>query len=270
MPERSDVIDLLRAAGVECFTRAEWDSPRERDGSYSRRRSTHPMPSAPAAYHFLHITVTADTDTVQEGEAGARQVESYGLSTPPMVSYQDLVTNEGKYFQGQDYGTKGTHTINDKNVPGFDNDLNLRGYATAIMQNVGDEVSDEQVRLVAMVFAARELAGWVRRGAPIHPHRTFAWKSCPGDKAVARLDDIKRLRDQYVRDGLPNQQTGLIMDNEVKAAFKALTEQVTALDEKVSTLRAKEAQRFVKTIKEQRAQGKSLDEIVAALEASDA
>lgn len=197
----TSVIAQLRAAGVECYTRSEWGSPQERAGAYARRRRTHPMPAGPARFHFLHITVTSDTDTVREGKAGALQVERYGLSTPPMVSYQDLVTNEGKYFQGQDYGTKGTHTVNDKNVPGFAHDLNLLGYATAIMQNVGDAVTDAQVRVIAMIFAARELAGLVRRGAPIYPHRKFDWKECPGDRAVARLDEISRLRDAYVRAG---------------------------------------------------------------------
>lgn len=197
------VIALLRAAGVECYTRAEWGSPRERDGSYARRHGTHPMPPGPAAFHFLHITVTDDTDLPADGKEAARKVESFGLSTPPMVSYQDLVTNEGRYFEGQAYGVKGTHTINDKQVPGFPDDLNLHGYATALMQNVEDEVSDVQVRLVAMIFAARELTGLVRIGAPIYPHRAFDWKSCPGDKAVARLDEIHRLRDRFVADGLP-------------------------------------------------------------------
>lgn len=197
------IIDQLRAAGVECHTRAEWGSPQERAGAYARRRSTHPMPAGPARYHFLHITVTSDTDTVKEGAAGARQIETYGYSTPPMVSYQDLVTNEGRYFEGQSYGVKGTHTVNDKKVAGYPENLNYYGYATALMQNVGDQVTDEQVQVVAMIFAARELAGLVRKGAPIIPHRFFAWKSCPGDKAVARLDEIKRLRDKYVREGLP-------------------------------------------------------------------
>lgn len=192
---------MLRAAGVDAMTRAQWGSPRERDGSYARRRSTHPMPAGPAPYHFLHITVTADTDTRLEGAAGARQVESYGLSSPPMVSYQGLVTNEGRYFEGQSYGVKGTHTINDKKVPGFPTDLNYHGYAVAIMQNVGDAVTDAQVETLAKVYAAAELAGWVRRGAPIYPHRMFAWKSCPGDRAVARLGEIQRLKDQYVNAG---------------------------------------------------------------------
>lgn len=196
---RPGVIDQLRAWGVECFTRAEWGSPREADRSYARRRGTHPMPEGPADYHFLHITVTRDSDTVREGKAGARQIEGYGYSTPPMVSYQDLVTNEGRYFEGQSYGVKGTHTVNDKNVPGFPHDLNLHGYACALMQNVGDAVTDAQVDVVARVFAARELLGLVKQGAPIYPHRKFAPKSCPGDLAVARLDEIRRLKDHYVQ-----------------------------------------------------------------------
>jgi hypothetical protein len=201
------VIDLLSAAGVECYNRAQWGSPREADGSYARRVSTHPMPAGPADYHFIHITVTGDTDLPADGKAGARLVESYGLSTPPMVSYQDLITNEGRYFQGQNYGVKGTHTVNDKKVPGFAFDLNAEGYATAIMQNVGDEVTDEQVRLAAMICAARELLGLVKKHAPIYPHRMFAWKECPGDRMVARLDDVIRLRDTYVAAGrLPSKE----------------------------------------------------------------
>lgn len=199
--DRMAVIDLLEASGIECYTREEWGSVRPE--AYIRRRVTHPMPDGPADYHFLHITVTSDTDTVKEGKAGARQIESYGLSTPKMVSYQGLTTNEARYFQGQDYGTKGTHTVNDKNVPGFPKDLNKEGYAVALMQNVGDKVSDEQVDLLARIYAAEELVGFVKKGAPIYPHRKFAYKACPGDLAVARLDEIQKLKDRYVRDGLP-------------------------------------------------------------------
>lgn len=194
------VIDMLREAGVECYTRSEWGSPEEARGSYDDRRRSHPMPSSPARYHFLHITVTADTDEPVDGKAGARAVERYGLSTPPMVSYQDLVTNEGRYFEGQSYGVRGTHTLNDKKVPGFPENLNYYGYATAIMQNVGDEVTDKQVVVIAMIFAAREIKGLVVRGAPVYPHRMFDWKECPGDKAVARLMEIIRLKNQFVRE----------------------------------------------------------------------
>ncbi len=194
------VISRLRDAGFEAYTRDQWGTARE--SSYETRKRTHAMPAGPASFHYLHITVTADTDAMADGFQGARNVESYGLSTPPMVSYQMLTTNEGRAFEGQNYGTKGTHTINDKSVSGFPNDLNYYGYACALMQNVDDEVTDVQVRLIAAVFAAVELEGHVVRGAPIYPHRDFAWKSCPGDKAVARLDEIKRLKQQYVTDGL--------------------------------------------------------------------
>lgn len=195
------VLARLKAAGVECYSRTEWGSVRP--AAYVKRRTTHPMPPGPAPYHFWHITVTPDTDTVLEGKSGARKVESYGLSTPPMVSYQGLVTNEGKWFEGQNYGVKGTHTINDKKVAGFPHDLNKYGYAVAIMQNVKDEVTDAQIRTCAMAFAAAELDGFVKRGAPIYPHRKFANKDCPGDKAVERLPELQKLKDQYVRNGLP-------------------------------------------------------------------
>ncbi len=213
------VIRLLERADVDCYTRSEWGTVRPNE--YVKRRQSHPMPAGPANFHALHVTVTSDTDTVQEGFAGARQIESYGLSSPPMVSYQDLVTNEMKYFQGQDYGTKGTHTINDYDVPGFDYDLNLRCYATALMQNVGDEVSDEQVKLIAMILAAREKVGFVKVGAPVFPHRKFANKACPGDKAVERLDDIDDLKRDYYANGLPGQKSRGEMVDAALAALRA-------------------------------------------------
>lgn len=197
------VISQLRNAGVEVYTREEWGSANPY--AYTIRLATHPMPE-PARCHFLHITVTDDTDLPADGKEAMRKVETYGYSTPPMVSYQDCVTNEGRYFQGQNYGAKGTHTQNDKGISGFPVDLNLFGYATAILQNVQDEVTDRQVEVIAMVYAARELEGLVVRGAPIYPHRMFSSKSCPGDKAVARLPEILRLKNYYVRNGLPTQE----------------------------------------------------------------
>lgn len=199
------VISRLRSAGFEVYTRKQWGSQRL---SAYRQRASNPYYRLPMGLpnHYLHISVTSDTDTVQEGAAGARQIENYGYTSPPMVSYQMLVTNEAKIFEGQNYGVKGTHTVNDKGIAGFPKDLNREGYAVALMQNVGDEVTDEQVVAIAACFASAELEGYVRRGAPIYPHRKFAWKSCPGDKAVARLAEIERLKNKFVREGLPGQE----------------------------------------------------------------
>jgi hypothetical protein len=221
------VIGRLEDAGVECYTRAEWESPRQADGSYDRRSLTHPMPEEPARYHFLHITVTDDTDLPEDGKAAARRVESFGLSTPPMVSYHDLVTNEGRYYAGMPYGVKGTHTINDKNVPGFPHDLNLFGYATALMQNVQHDVTDRQVRVVAMIAAARELEGLTLRGSPIYPHRTFDWKLCPGDKAMERMAQITLAKNLYVINGLPNEEDE-VKDEDLAKIRQIVREEIDA------------------------------------------
>lgn len=197
------VLERLRDAGFEVHDRDDWASPQQKAGAYARRRTTHPMLVSVARYGFLHVTVTPDTDTIPEGAAGARKIETYGYSTPPMVSYQMLVTNEGRIFEGQNIGVKGTHTINDKNVPGYPRDLNGYGYAVALMQNVGDEVTDEQVRAVAACFAAMKIDGSMERDAPILPHRMFAPKSCPGDRAMARLPEIRTQTAKFVTDGLP-------------------------------------------------------------------
>lgn len=195
------VIRQLREAGVEVYTRRQWGSEQQKAGAYARRRQTHPMFVKQARYGFLHITVTSDTDTVREGADGMRQIETYGYSDPPMVSYQWCTTNEGKVFQGQSLGVKGTHTVNDKNVPGYPDDLNGYGYAVALLQNVGDPVTDVQVTVTAMVFAAMKIDGKMERGAPILPHRMFAAKACPGDLAMARLDDIRDAHWDMVRRG---------------------------------------------------------------------
>lgn len=216
------VIEQLRAAGFECYTRAQWGTVRP--NAYAQRGRTHPMPNGPTDFHALHITVTPDTDTKLEGFAGMRKVESFGLSSGgAQVSYQDCVTNEGKYFQGQDYGTRGTHTINDKKVKGFVEQLNEKCYATAIMQNVNDEVTDAQVELIAAIFAARELAGLTKKGAPVYPHRKFAFKACPGDKAVARIPEIVKLKNHYVKFGLPNKNAA-----PVKKTMAVLVSEVIA------------------------------------------
>lgn len=226
------VLGLLDAAGVEVHTRDDWASPQQAAGAYARRRGTHPMFVEKARYGFLHVTVTPDTDTIPEGAAGARKIETYGYSTPPMVSYQLLVTNEGRVYEGQNFGVKGTHTINDKAVPGFPRDLNGYGYAVALMQNVGDEVTDEQVDVVAMCFAAMKIDGEMERDAPILPHLKFANKACPGPLAMARLPEIRTLTEQYVVKGLPVPQP--LKDTRVSLARKDVRVAVQRLNKAIA------------------------------------
>ena len=220
------MVTDLRAAGLDVSTRSQWGSPQQKAGAYAARRKTHPMATPKARYGFLHLSVTPDTDTLLEGAAGARQIETYGYSSPPMVSYHWLVTNEARVFQGQNMGVKGTHTINDKDVAGFPHDLNAYGHAVALMQNVGDDVTDAQVRAVALTFAAMKLNGWMERDAPILPHRLFAAKACPGDKAMARLDDIRRATAGFVKTGLPD----LREPTRITAARGHLTDALKLLD----------------------------------------
>jgi len=243
------VISRLRDADFEVFTREQWGSAAQRAGAYAKRAaSSYYRLNDPLPYHYLHISVTSDTDTVQEGAAGARQIEGYGYSTPPMVSYQMLVTNEGKLFEGQNYGVKGTHTVNDNNVPGFPEDLNRYGYAVALMQNVGDEVTDVQVVAVAAAFAAAELEGHVKRGAPIFPHRKFAPKSCPGDKAVARLGEIQRLKDQMVQRGSITQEDDMA-DAATQKTLKDTLSTVKRLERKFDRFRERATIRHQATVK---------------------
>lgn len=64
----------------------------------------------------------------------------------------------------------------------------------------------------------------------------------------------------------PPPPKGFTVDKEAAQRFDSLEQNIAALRDAVASLRQKEAQRFVKEIKEQRAQGKSLDAILSELE----
>ena len=85
-------------------SRALGFAPRSRR-SYQRRRGTHPSRRARRS-----STSSTHRDRGHRHTRGGcprgGAVEVFGLSTPPMVSYQDLVTNEGRYYEGQSYGAR--------------------------------------------------------------------------------------------------------------------------------------------------------------------
>lgn len=180
------VISRLREAGFAVKTHEEWGSLQR--SVYAARLRDKPV-NIPVRYGFLHITVTN-----VHGDEGARLVEAIGMERfGSGVSYNWLVDHtDHTTYQGQFLEAKGTHTINDKNVPGFPYNLNYEGHAVAIMGDVKDPVCDRCVEVIAAIFAAEQLQNCMQRGAHVYPHRTFAAKSCPGDNAVAQLDTINK------------------------------------------------------------------------------
>jgi hypothetical protein len=86
------------------------------------------------------------------------------------------------------------------------------------------------VQAAARWGAGYKLAGLVHSGARWHGHRCVSAKSCPGDKAWSRIDDVADLTATYVRTGLPGAEEDDVTPAEIKAAVHA------ALGEKVITL----------------------------------
>lgn len=172
----------------------------------------------PATRLFFHLTVT-NPGNYSGHDAHARAIESIGISRFPStgLSYNELVLPGGRLYEGQPLGRRGAHTVNDYQratctAPGCPNrgqpltapswNLNVNGRSCGLARNVGDPVTDDDVRAAARWGAAGKLAGLVHRDARWHGHRCCANKLCPGNTGFSRLDDVSDLTVDYVRNGL--------------------------------------------------------------------
>lgn len=209
-----DHLDKLRAQGLTITPRSEWGArkswytPAGASRSYTDSGRTIRLP---ARFLFLHIAVVDDpSDLVGDERQVMRSLERIGLSRFPNtgISYNAAAFDTGRIYEGQPLGRRGAHTVNDKGAAGFPFDLNALGHAIVLPQMESDDVTDEQVVAVASWGAALVRAGLNRaEGGQLYPHRRFAFKECPGDKAVARLPEMNSLLGRYIRDGLPHRPT---------------------------------------------------------------
>lgn len=183
----------LREQGLEINTRGDWRAVFD----YSNLRTIY----LPGDYLFLHISVTNRTD---DWRADMRTIERIGISRFPNtgISYNAAAFPDGRIADAQPLDRRGAHTLNELGVPGYPENLNYYGHAIVLPQMVGDPVTNAQVDAVAQWGAAVVRAGYSRADRFL-PHRMFAPKDCPGDRAVARLDDINGLLRHYVQEGLP-------------------------------------------------------------------
>lgn len=178
----------------------------------------------PATHVFVHITET-NPKSYSSDAAHARAVEAIGISRFPNtgVSYNRLVMQSGKVFEAQPMGRQGAHTVNNKNltkcvspgcpskggsIPSEATNANKYVRAYAICQNTNDVVTDAELDGLARAIAADQLAGLVKKGAPIHGHRCVAYKSCPGDKMWARMQELENRVALYLSRGLGSGNTG--------------------------------------------------------------
>lgn len=200
------VVRRLRAGGYRVRTRNQWGSKQAQ--VYGYRLRAKPV-DLPVDHMFAHITVTDE-----DGDAGARQVERIGMDRfGSGVSYNWLVDHETHtIFEGQPLMAKGAHTVNDKKVPGYPENLNYFGHAVAFMAKPGDPFCDECEELFAAIMAASKLEDVVRDEAVYLPHSKFAAKDCPTDvvrDALPRIHKLEReMRNQRAVQKRPKKRAG--------------------------------------------------------------
>jgi N-acetylmuramoyl-L-alanine amidase len=222
--------------GLVMRTREQWGSVFD----YTTARAVE----EPATRLFWHITIT-NPDSYSSNDHHARAVERIGISRFPNtgISYNGLILPGGHLYEGQPFGRRGAHTVNDFNrsscttagCPGRATsllapswNLNVNSRALALARNTDDPVTDADVDAAAQWGAGYKLAGLVADSARWHGHRCVSAKSCPGDRAWTRIDDVADLTATYLRNGLPGTQEDDDMTPEQDELLKYISRQVKA------------------------------------------
>lgn len=193
------VADILESWGRTVLTRKEWGAKYE--SVYQWRRENRPV-ELPVDYLFSHISVTIDDGTLTGDFINdMRELERIGYERfKSGISYNwaiDAVT--GMIGEGMPLDARGTHTVNDKNVAGFPEQLNEHGHAIVLIGMPGVKPSAEFIRSFAAIRAAEIEAGVLKAGAPIYPHSKFAAKDCPTEAVRAILPTVISQSDSYDR-----------------------------------------------------------------------
>jgi hypothetical protein len=197
--------------GLVMRTREQWGARFD----YTTSRAVE----EPATRLFWHITIT-NPSAYSSNDRHAQAVENIGITRFPStgISYNGLILPGGLLYEAQPFGRRGAHTVNDfqrftcstsgcpgrgtsLSAPSFN--LNVNSRALALARNTGDPVTDADVQAAARWGAGYKLAGLVHPAARWHGHRCVSAKSCPGDKAWTRIDDVADLTATYLRTGLP-------------------------------------------------------------------
>jgi hypothetical protein len=187
----------LAAQGLKHEHREGWGSRL----SYTSDRTV----TRPASWLFLHIAVIgAPSQTAASERAAMRTIENIGQDRFGIgCSYNEAACQSGRLYELQPLTRRGAHTVNDLVNPNFPRgSLNYTARALVLPQNVGDAVTNAQIDAAARWGAACIRAGEVKAGARWYGHRDVTQKSCPGDKAYARLAELNRLTRHYEANGL--------------------------------------------------------------------
>lgn len=211
----------LAEQGLEIRTREQYDARQD----YRSDRTC----DVPASAFFLHIAVVDDPgDLVGTEDEVARNIERIGQSRfGSGWSYNAAAFNTGRLYEGQPLTRRGTHTVNTfgrricsthggsleapATSSGMNNNINAR--ALVLPQQVDDPVTDEQLDVAARWAAAQIRSGLAKPSARWHGHRCVTAKDCPGGRAFARIPELQRLTDHYVKHGLGD--TDMLTDEDI-------------------------------------------------------
>lgn len=186
------VVANLRKRGVTVYHHHQWGS-RHR-ATYALRRVTK-RAKRPAGTCVQHITVT---NPGGDFKANVRTVERIGYDRfKSGVSYNWVVDmTTGEVAVGQPLDAKGTHTVNNKNVPGYSYDQNYAARAIAVLGMPNTPLSAKAEHAITQILAAMVEEGELTDGFDYDPHSKFTAKDCPCDATRSRMDAIR----QKVRD----------------------------------------------------------------------
>ena len=188
LPPTSRVVRNLRKRGLTVLNHDQWGSRRR--ATYAARRVSRPV-HRPADTCVQHITVTQPSG---DFASDVRTVERIGYERfKSGVSYNWVVDmRTGEIAAGQPLDAKGTHTVNDKRVPGFSYDQNLVARAIAVVGMPGTPLSDKAEASIVAILAAMIEEGELTPGFDYEPHSRFAEKDCPCDATRDRMPAIRK------------------------------------------------------------------------------
>ena len=179
------VIKNARAKGVTIYTRRQWGSTSLATYQWRRINRKHKLlPGKPVDTVWQHITVTSDTGrTPASFKADMRTLERIGNARfQSGVSYNwclDAVT--GEIGLGQSLDAAGTHTLNDKDIPGYSYNQNYVSIAVSVIGMPGAKLSEKAGNALINLIKAHIEEGAVTTTFDYNPHSLVAWKDCPTD-----------------------------------------------------------------------------------------
>lgn len=192
LPIQTRVVRNLRRKGVKVYSRRQWGSRYGR--VYAARLISRRVTRKQADTFVAHITVTPDSGKLKNDFfEDMRTVERIGYERfGSGFSYNFGIGQQGELGMGMPLFAKGTHTVNDKNVPGFSYDQNAVARAAAYIAMPGAPFTSAAENTLTLLLQALIEERALTRGFDFKPHSFFAAKDCPTDAVRNKMPEIYR------------------------------------------------------------------------------